>query len=170
MHRVEYKAESQLILIQKGSGSILGLSLEDPTGSEAWTMLFDSTVESALATWRRSKGANNEIGGGGGGYDLDDVDDAVDPVDPVEEGMEERVGNRSRSRSRSNSGRAASAATRDAEKVAKQADAKQAAIKAAAKKEARASDSKFAGAEFVDMGLPSYEPAATGTKKSAFAF
>ena len=81
VHRVQYKSTSQIIMLQKGNGSVHGLSLDDPTGSEAWTMLFESTVERALVTWRRSKGGGASGGASGAGefgYDMDDVDDGED--------------------------------------------------------------------------------------------
>ena len=82
IHRVEYKSAQQIILIQRGNGSVHRLTLEDPTGSEAWTMLFQSTVDSALATWNRSKGGNvsgNTVDSTSTDYDfnLDDVDDRI---------------------------------------------------------------------------------------------
>ena len=98
IHRVEYKKNSKIVLIQCGNSSIHGLALEDPTGSEAWTMLFESTVEKAVATWRRSKGGNANNESIEYGYDLDDVDDVA-----MEEGEENGTNMHSNSNSNSNS-------------------------------------------------------------------
>mmetsp|Transcript_16577 Transcript_16577/g.23053 ORF Transcript_16577/g.23053 Transcript_16577/m.23053 type:complete len:252 (-) Transcript_16577:150-905(-) len=60
--------------------------------------------------------------------------------------------------------KAAARAAEKAEKAAAKAAAKELAAQNAEKKEAMESEKKYSGVTFVDMGLPSYEPAASGKK------